>query len=433
MVAGARVDARRRVAPRDRLRRHRRGCPRPRPPRPGGAGPTRSGAAPIGCPVGAQLDGAGRDRPRRRADGVERDELARPTGRLFRLDGWLGTRSPVGPSPTWRPSVPTWSPAASPASPMRPRRATWPTSTCSRGRSRRRAADLGGRHRGSRPRRGRAPHPLTVGPVKVVIADHDLPPLDQVESWFRAAHVAGRNVAVHCVTDIALVLALAAWDAVGARPGDRVEHGSVVHPVHRDRLHRLGLTVVTQPGFVHRSGDRYLAEVDAHDLPYLYPCASLLGAGVEVGGSSDAAVRADRPVAGDGDRGRPAQPHRAGGRPGRAGGAPPGARSVPRPPRSPRWPTPRPRSRWPGRSLPARSAARSRPRRPRRGRCRGHVRRRQRRPPRLRRDGSLRRRRPRPRQPVPGTARRCPEGCHRPGAGGSAPTRRRSRPRPHRG
>jgi predicted amidohydrolase YtcJ len=86
----------------------------------------------------------------------------------------------------------------------------------------------------------------------------------------------------------ALLLALAAWDDAGAGPGDRVEHGSVVPPDLRSVVARKGLTVVTNPGFVHERGDRYLAEVDADDLPHLYPCRSLIEAGIPVGGSTDA-------------------------------------------------------------------------------------------------------------------------------------------------
>src|SRR5207302_3851661 len=101
-------------------------------------------------------------------------------------------------------------------------------------------------------------------------------------------HGAGRSVAVHCVTRVALVLALAAWETAGVAPGDRVEHGAVVPPDLALRLAELGLTVVTQPGFVRARGDSYLVEVAAEDRPWLYPCASLLAAGVAVGGSTDA-------------------------------------------------------------------------------------------------------------------------------------------------
>ena len=132
------------------------------------------------------------------------------------------------------------------------------------------------------------PNGLERGPVKVVIADHELPPLDDVCDAISAAHDSGRSVAIHCVTRVALVLALAAWDTIGAAAGDRVEHGAVVSPELAARVAELGLTVVTQPAFVATRGDRYLADVDADDQPHLYPCASLLAASVEVGGSTDA-------------------------------------------------------------------------------------------------------------------------------------------------
>ena len=46
--------------------------------------------------------------------------------------------------------------------------------------------------------------------------------------------------------------------------------------------------MVTQPAFVHDRGDDYLVEVEADDVAHLWPCRSLVDAGVDVGGSSDA-------------------------------------------------------------------------------------------------------------------------------------------------
>jgi predicted amidohydrolase YtcJ len=132
------------------------------------------------------------------------------------------------------------------------------------------------------------PEGVESGPVKVVLADPDLPGLDELAEWFAAAHRSGRGVAVHCVTRVALIIALAAWDAVGARPGDRIEHAAVVPPELLDPVRRHGLTVVTQPGFVAERGDRYLVEVDPYDRPYLYPCGSLVEHGIPLGGSTDA-------------------------------------------------------------------------------------------------------------------------------------------------
>jgi predicted amidohydrolase YtcJ len=126
------------------------------------------------------------------------------------------------------------------------------------------------------------------GPVKVVIADHEPPDLDDLRAAFLVAHDHGRAVAVHCVTPAALALALAAWHETGVRDGDRIEHGSVITPEAAERVAELGLVVVTQPGFVASRGDRYLREVEVALLPHLYPCASLLARGIGVGGSTDA-------------------------------------------------------------------------------------------------------------------------------------------------
>ena len=100
---------------------------------------------------------------------------------------------------------------------------------------------------------------------------------------------------MHCVSRAGLLLALAAWHAVGSIPGDRVEHASVVPPEAVSSLQELSLTVVTQPAFIAARGDTYLAEVDPADRPDLYRCASLLDGGVAVGGSTDAPFGPDDP------------------------------------------------------------------------------------------------------------------------------------------
>lgn len=129
---------------------------------------------------------------------------------------------------------------------------------------------------------------LERGPVKLVVADHRLPEFEGLVAAIDDAHRAGRAVAVHCVTRVGLLLALAAWDEAGAMAGDRVEHGAVVHPEEAARIAAHGLTVVTQPAFVAERGDDYLADVDPEDRPYLWRCAGLLDAGIAVAGSTDA-------------------------------------------------------------------------------------------------------------------------------------------------
>jgi predicted amidohydrolase YtcJ len=127
-----------------------------------------------------------------------------------------------------------------------------------------------------------------VGPVKVLLDDHDLPPLDDFVAKIAAARRWGRAVAVHCVTAGELALTLAAFETGGARPGDRIEHGGVIPAEAIGQIRAMGLAVVTQPAFVRERGDRYLAEVEPHEQADLYRCASLKAAGVPVAGSSDA-------------------------------------------------------------------------------------------------------------------------------------------------
>lgn len=84
---------------------------------------------------------------------------------------------------------------------------------------------------------GPADHPrLSVGPVKLVVADHAPPDFDELTTRIRRAHTAGRPVAVHCVTRVALALTLAALDEAGHMRGDRVEHGAVAGRPARRRL-----------------------------------------------------------------------------------------------------------------------------------------------------------------------------------------------------
>jgi predicted amidohydrolase YtcJ len=128
---------------------------------------------------------------------------------------------------------------------------------------------------------------LLVGPAKIVVADHDPPGVEELVDRIGAARRHNRNVAFHCASRLGLVLALAALEGAGSRPGDRIEHGAVVPDDAIDTMRRLGVTVVTQPGFVVARGDRYLDDVDADDRPFLWRCGSLLRAGIPVAAGSD--------------------------------------------------------------------------------------------------------------------------------------------------
>jgi predicted amidohydrolase YtcJ len=220
---------------------------------------------------------------------VERDPSGRPTGRVHRGDALLRGRLPapdhVDLAPLGALLAASGVTAVTDTTPYRSLTDLEPLAAAVRsGALPQRVVITGGPELAGSP----APEGLEWGPVKLVIDDGSYPSVDEIAAGIATAHRHDRAVAIHCVTRTALALAVAAWDVAGARPGDRVEHGSVVPDDLATDVVRLGLTVVTQPGFVAERGDEYLAEVDADDLPFLYRCRTLLALGVPVLASTDA-------------------------------------------------------------------------------------------------------------------------------------------------
>ncbi|HWA63716.1 MAG TPA: amidohydrolase family protein, partial [Caulobacteraceae bacterium] len=220
-------------------------------------------------------------------DAVERGPDGGPTGWIFRGDAWLQAR--IGRE----------APALGPLGATLAAFGITSLTDASASTDAAAAAELARAHRaGELPQRlmlmsaGPLAAPddgaFAVGPVKVLLDDRDLPPLEDFAARIAFARREGRPVAVHCVTAAELAVTLAAFQDAGARAGDRIEHGGVIAPEAIAELKALGLVVVTQPGFVLERGDRYLAEVEAADVGDLYRCGSLLAAGVPVAFSSDA-------------------------------------------------------------------------------------------------------------------------------------------------
>ncbi|MDR2857484.1 MAG: amidohydrolase family protein [Novosphingobium sp.] len=130
--------------------------------------------------------------------------------------------------------------------------------------------------------------PWRLGPAKLHLHEATFPAFDDAVTFVAAAHHRQRAAAVHCVSEIELVFALAVLEEAGALPGDRIEHASIAAPELVARIAALGLAVVTQPHFVGERGDRYLADVEPRHHPDLYRLGSLIAAGVPLAGGSDA-------------------------------------------------------------------------------------------------------------------------------------------------
>ena len=218
------------------------------------------------------------------APGVERNASGRATGRLFRLDAWLRERLGAEALPELGPvgillarygvtGVSDATPALAPA-------AVAALSDAARGAALPQRLVLLGV---DAPVAG-----ALIGPLKLVLDERALPPLPALVERIGIAHARGRCVALHCVTRAELVLALAAFEEAGVRGGDRIEHASVAPPELVLWIARLGLVVVTQPGFVRSRGDAYLREVEPADRAWLYRCAGFATAGVALGAGTDA-------------------------------------------------------------------------------------------------------------------------------------------------
>ena len=147
---------------------------------------------------------------------------------------------------------------------------------------------------------------LRLGAAKIVLDESTgrvQPDARTLADLIAHAHDAGFQVALHAVTSTALDAALAALETVitdspRLHPRHRIEHCSVCTPPQAARIARLRVHVATQPGFVHYSGARYLSEVAEEELPWLYPCETLLNAGVALAGSSDSPIAPANPWAG---------------------------------------------------------------------------------------------------------------------------------------
>lgn len=241
---------------------------------------------------GAALDAVGLARsadPSAGTEAIEGVELrgGEPTGRLIRLDRWLGARVPRD-----EPDLPA----------LAGRLAARGIVAVTDAGADNDVDDLRALASGHLPigistmtRDPEVPpvDGVTLGPVKILLDDADLPTLDDLTARVTGAHAAGRAVAVHCVTPVQLVLALSA----GVGRTDRIEHGSWIPEEVLTLLAARNPTVVVQPGLVEERGDRYLAENDADDHADLHRLASLRRAGLRIAAGSDAPYGSPNPWA----------------------------------------------------------------------------------------------------------------------------------------
>ena len=126
------------------------------------------------------------------------------------------------------------------------------------------------------------------------------PAPDELEALVRDAVARGYPVAVHCVEADAVRAAAGVLRRIPP-PHDgaphRIEHASELPPDALEAVRASGAMVVTNPGFIHFGGERYLRTVPPEEQPWLYRIGALHRAGVPLAFGSDAPVEMPEPLA----------------------------------------------------------------------------------------------------------------------------------------
>jgi hypothetical protein len=147
---------------------------------------------------------------------------------------------------------------------------------------------------------------LRLGGVKLMLDETTgqlYPPPPELNQQVFTAHQAGFQLAIHAIEESTVEAAITALEYAHsqlpqANRRHRVEHCAECPPRLLKRLSKLQAVIVTQPPFLYYSGERYLAQVPASQLPWLYRIKSPLDSGLVVAGSSDSPVVPNNPLVG---------------------------------------------------------------------------------------------------------------------------------------
>ncbi len=145
---------------------------------------------------------------------------------------------------------------------------------------------------------------LRLGAIKVMLtaATGKLqPPLHELTQVATHHHRKGRQLAFHAIEAEAVIAAAQAISDAGHAhprkdPRHRFEHCAEAPPEILRLVRESGAMVVTQPGFIHHRGDKYLDRVDPGLLPHLYPLADLDNSRIPWAAGSDAPITPPHPL-----------------------------------------------------------------------------------------------------------------------------------------
>jgi predicted amidohydrolase YtcJ len=216
-----------------------------------------------------------------------------PDGRLFRLDVQLDNRQPPHDAAAWAASVDDLSGVSDQ---LAARGVTHVTDATPFATTHELASLLDQRERGNIRQRllvMGAPSAISSNmdcrvAAKIVLDEARSPSFDSLCVQILAARANDLPVAVHLTDRSTTWLALSALQELGARPGDRIEHGSVLDPDAIAVCNALHLMVVTNPDLARSRADDHAAQTDPLDHEHLWRCGSLIDAGVVVRAGTDA-------------------------------------------------------------------------------------------------------------------------------------------------
>ena len=147
---------------------------------------------------------------------------------------------------------------------------------------------------------------LRLGAAKIMLnetAAGVFPKSNELREYILNAHCAGYQLAIHTIEPDALAEVISALEFIlrnfpksGMR--HRIEHCSECPPEFIERLRKLKALIITQPGFLYYSGDRYLETIPYERLGWLYRVKSFFKSGIIVAGSSDSPVVSVNPLVG---------------------------------------------------------------------------------------------------------------------------------------
>ena len=144
---------------------------------------------------------------------------------------------------------------------------------------------------------------LRIGHAKLMVtatSGRQTPLHDELCRAVSSSTKSGFPVAIHAVERETIISAAESIRFANTNTGTalrhRIEHCSEGTPDAIESVVRSSAWVVTQPGFIHHSGDRYLKTVEQSMRPYLYAVGALARAGVRLAFGSDAPVSDPNPM-----------------------------------------------------------------------------------------------------------------------------------------